>query len=412
MEGQVLRAFCALVVATACGCGLAKGGLLVAPDTGDAAAAGDGAQDDATTPDDEAASGDDGQPLDAFVERDGAADGARDGRADANPDARVDARSDATLDAPHDAPLDALSDGPADGPLDGPADGPAQPTDAPPDAPRPAIVWDGGAIADPQFGESAWVDFCATLVGCGHLPSMSACTALLAQPSSPDALIPPTDLVTAVNIASPDCMAVDEALGDGSGCLSANPDICSGNAMVTCRWGFTMTVDCGALGLVCSNGVGNAGCGFGDCSPAEEGQTFCVGPDYVARCVSGRYTPDLDCHTFGGTCTGPNGAAQCRGTGATMCTAGTSCVGDSIAACLDGLLGGVGCSQVYDPSFTCITGDAGAPVCAAGISCDPASFQDTCARAGAVSFCNAGVPALYDCIGNGWSDCAGGQCVP
>jgi hypothetical protein len=412
VERQVSRALCALVVASACGCGLAREGLLAVVDPGDAAAsADDGAVVDAIVAEDGPGSGDDGTIADALDEAEGGADVAPDARADARPDARADARPDAAADAPLDAPIDARADAPADAP--------SEAADARADAaPRP-IVWDGGAIADPKFTDAAWVNLCGALVGCGHLSSMSACAALLHQPSSPDALIPPPDMITGIENASPTCSVVDDALDDGSACASTTPDTCSDNAVVTCRWGFRMTVDCGALGMVCSSGNENAGCGFGDCSAAQEGQTFCVGPSYLARCVSGRYAPELDCHTFGGACVGPAGAAQCQGTSqgpaGGPCTGGATCAGTSLMACLDGIRGEVDCAQAYGRGFTCLPldgVDGGTPVCAAGTSCDPATFQDSCTLGAGVSFCNAGAPSVYDCLGNNWSGCAAGRCVP
>ncbi|HXN31846.1 MAG TPA: hypothetical protein VN894_08295, partial [Polyangiaceae bacterium] len=291
------------------------------------------------------------------------------------------------------APADAAAEAPADtGPL--------------------PIVWDGGAIVDPQFYDSDWITFCVALVACGEMPSVSACVALLHQPSSLDALIPTPDIVASVNNAQPNCRQVRRALGGGLACPSATADTCNGNSLVTCRLGFTMTIDCGALGMVCSNGSGNVGCGFGDCAASQEGETYCVGPNYVAICSSGRYEPALDCQTFGGTCKGPPGTAQCQGTGGTMCSAGASCVGTSIVECMAGLLGSVDCSALYDPSFTCIAGDAGPPKCAGGTSCDPTLATDTCTQMDEVTFCNVGVSDTYDCTGNGYSGCDAGKCFP
>lgn len=317
-------------------------------------------------------------PVDAFV---------------GSPDARPDAMPDATFEAAIDAPPDVAADAPVDsGPL--------------------PIVWDGGAVADPQFFDTDWVYFCFTLVACGEMPSVSACVSRLQQPSSPDALIPPFYLIRNVNAASPLCANVRTALGDGTTCPSTTADRCTGNSLSTCRLGFMMTVDCSRLGMVCSNGNGSAGCGFGDCAPSQEGKTYCVGSSYVAQCKNGRYAPLLDCQTFAAACVGPPGRAQCQGAGPICSGAAAACNGTAIVQCMNGMEGSVDCSTVYDPSFMCLLSPTGVPTCAAGRACDPATYVDTCLGANQVDYCNAGVPILYNCRASGFTRCMGGHCMP
>ena len=403
----LFRTLPAFAAANACACGLASNGLLDITD---------GASDDA----------DGGDTIDAFVDdgqaaQDGAhspVDAAIGPDSDASivpvplPDARAaESSTDGRLDGPIDAQAVPPTDGPADAPSEGPPSPPegGSPADGSTTGPSP-LVWDGGAIADPQFGDSAWLDFCASLSACGEFPSLSACLAHMPQPASPDALVPSPALIDAVNAAAPSCASVGTALGDGSACASATPDVCSGNSLVTCRWGFAMTIDCGGLGLVCSNGNGNAGCGFDDCGAAQEGATYCVGTNYVARCTSGRYVAALDCQTFGVTCSGATGAAQCRGMGRTTCSGATSCMGQTLGVCVGGAPLRADCSMLYDPNFSCVAGGGGAQ-CAADNACDPATFTDTCAGQGQVNVCNAGATTQYDCTVN-WNGCRGGHCVP
>jgi hypothetical protein len=413
-----------------CACGLDKSGLLDVDATGDdGGLGGQGVVIDATGFDVEASTDDGARPTDeqGNVQEDAEAGPAtdvevtRDVFADVVEEVGADSKAEARGDAPRDAPIVDASrdDAPADAPPDSlvdapPADGPG-PSDAPTDSAPWPIVWDGGAITDPQFYDTDWISFCVALVACGEIPSISACLALLPQPSSPNTLLPPPDTIANVNNAAPACKQVRKALGGGAACPRTTADSCSDPAsFVTCRWGFTATIDCGALGMVCSygNGSGNVGCGFGDCSPSQEGETYCVGPNYVATCTRGRYQPALDCQTFGGRCIGPAGTAQCQGTGGTACTGGGSCVGTSVVECMGGLLGSVDCTALYDPTFTCLVDDAGSPTCAGGTSCDPAVASDTCTQGTQATFCNLGATGTYDCTGNGYSGCSGGHCVP
>jgi hypothetical protein len=175
-----------------------------------------------------------------------------------------------------------------------------------------------------------------------------------------------------------------------------------------------MTIDCGSVGMVCSNGSGNPGCGFGDCSALEEGQTFCVGPNYVAQCTGGRYEPKLDCQTFGGSCVGPDRTAHCQGTGATCVASAAGCVGSRMVLCLGGLQGGIDCAAAYDQygtyGFKCLVDDGGAPTCAVDTACDPATSTDSCTSGTIVDFCNAGAPGTYNCS-SFWNFCDAGHCI-
>jgi hypothetical protein len=382
VERRALRALCALTVASVFACGLEKSGLLSAVDGGDdGPVVDDGAAADATRVDG-SASKEGGQIADARGdETEAGADVALDVQADGRVDAPADGRADARLDAPFDAPPDT-------GPL--------------------PIVWDGGAIADPVFLDGDWVSFCVALASCGEMSSVSGCVALLHQPSSSDALLPPPNTVANVINAGADCASVGSALGDGSACSVATLDSCTGDSLTTCRWGFRMTIDCSTLGMTCSSGNGNPGCGFGDCSPSQEAQTFCVGTNYVAQCASGRYAPKVDCQVLGGTCIGPDGTAQCQGAGG-ACDGGSGCVGTSLSECMAGQLGSADCKALYDQSFMCILDDGGTPICAAGTACDPTSTADTCTAA-KLNFCNAGAPTSYDCSGN-WNLCDAGRCT-
>ena len=303
-------------------------------------------------------------------------------------------------------------------PVDAPSDAVDASTVAPPDAPVDVeplpIVWDGSPIADPDLDDTNWTAFCVALVACGEMPSVSACVGLLPQPASPNALIPTTEMVNNVGIVEPDCQQVAAAVGGGRLCPSSTPDTCDGNSLVTCRWGFTMTVDCPKLGLVCSPGNGNAGCGFGDCAAPQEGKTYCVGSNYVAVCRSGRYEPAADCETFGGGCAGPPGTAGCAGTGGAPCAGGGgTCAGTTLTECVEGALGSVDCSPFYNTNFRCLVDGAGSAYCGAGQSCDPLAV-DTCSGQGKtkVNFCNAGLTDTYDCTANGYSGCDGGKCYP
>ncbi len=413
-----MRALCAAILVGACACGLAKGGLLVEAEQVDDASTGDDSGivtvdatgDDATSPWSDEAASDAPEVDEAAV--DAGRIGHADARAEARSDSAADGRSDVTADGDADGALvDALAEGQADAAADV-AEGGGDNADAADDATPEPIVWDGGTIPDPQFSDSDWIQFCAALTGCSQMPSISACVALLKQPSASDALIPPPAMITGIENASPDCTVVADALDDGSPCASATADTCQGNALVTCRWGFRLTIDCGSIDMVCSGGD-NAGCGFGACSAAQEGQTYCVGSSYVAKCVGGRYVPSVDCKTFGGTCFGPAGSASCQGmTGVTCVDGPATCMGDAIVTCMNGLAGGVDCTSAYDSTFTCLDDASGAPICAADDSCDPTTWLDTCTPAGGVSFCNAGAPSEYDCSSNAWSGCAGGKCTP
>jgi hypothetical protein len=417
---RVARTLCALAVLSACACGLEKGGLLEFGDAGDPGPGMDAAILDRTTADEpapaESGPGGGDAPDDlSFAQDAGDArlDGGGDGRGDASMDARADAPRDArppgdARDAPSDA-LDAAQGADAADGADADASDATGATDAPNSHPLP-IVWDGGPIADPQFSDSAWIMFCNHLVGCGVMSSVNGCMAQLQPPFSPDALIPPPQMVQDVNMANSNCPALAQALGGGATCSSTTADSCSGNALVTCRFGFTMTIDCTSLGMVCSNGSANAGCGFGDCSPLDEGQTYCVGTTYVAQCTSGRYQPKLDCSLFGASCIGPDGTAQCQGMGSNCAAGPEVCVGTSIVECMAGNQGAIDCAAAYDPAFSCLVDDAGTPVCAAGTACDPATTPDTCATDTLVSFCNAGVTATYNCS-SFWNACDGGHCT-
>jgi hypothetical protein len=387
-----------------CACGVDTNGLLDVVDGAE-----EGAKVDVSAAD-VATSGDAGASTDVRPVIDQASPDVAMGGPDAPSDAQAGEAGDAGADT--DARIVAPSDGQVDAPDDGQGDGSTDAPNVPPDAAPWPIVWDGGALAGPQPFDSDWILFCSTLAACGQMPSVSACMSHLPQPSSPDALIPPFSAIASVDTASPNCASVGAALGDGSACPSTTSDVCAGNSLVTCRWGFKMTVDCGRLGMVCSNGSGNAGCGFGDCSAAQEGATYCVGSDYVTQCTSGRYRPLLDCHTLGATCIGPAGTAQCRGAGAMGCSGGSSCSGTSIIECLGGATATVDCVALYDPSFTCVANNTPSPICAAGSSCDPGTYIDTCSGMNQVSYCNAGIAATYNCRANGWTRCITAHCAP
>jgi len=399
-----------ITVVFATACGLDRGGLLSDADPGsgfpEAGGSGDGGTGDATT-------GDEGGPsLDATVEGGAARDGGADGTRDAPVEARLGA--DGAVDG---SVLDA-SDAGADGPGDAPAPSDSAAEAAPDAAPLP-LRWDGGAVADPVFVLREWEDFCAALVACGELPSMSACMALQAQPSSPDALIPPPSLVNAVNAAVPDCGGVARALGDGSACSSSVADRCAGGSLVTCRWGFQMTIDCGANGMVCSDGstggggAGGATCGFGDCAPSQEGLTYCADL-WMVRCTNGRLVPALDCGTYGVPCVGPAGSGVCQGGNRPACLpTPDTCSGSSVVSCLGGRVAGLDCSNVYDPSFTCVAPASGPVFCAAGTACD-ATHVDTCtgSKGDRVDYCAGGAEGVYACRNAGYSGCHLGVCTP
>ena len=242
---------------------------------------------------------------------------------------------------------------------------------------------------------------------------MSGCSQLLGQPASPDVIVPSFTLINAIMNAGGDCTRIRQTLGDGTPCSSGVADTCSGNSLVTCRWGFRLTADCGDFGMTCSSGNGNAGCGFGDCSTSQEGKTYCVGPSQVVQCNRCRYRPFLDCQTFGASCIGPDETASCQGTAGPGCSGAPVCKGASIVECMDGYLGGANCGALYGSGFTCLSNDGGDPICAAGTACDPATNTDACMGNNQLTFCNAGAIANYDCKGTGWmGGCVAGHCAP
>ena len=275
------------------------------------------------------------------------------------------------------------------------------------------IVYNGGEIVDPKFNEAEWSSLCVALTACGLVQSMSGCAQRLGQPASPDVLVPSFTMINAIMNAGSDCMRIHEILGDGAPCSAGVADTCSGNSLVTCRWGFRLTADCGDFGMTCSSGSGNAGCGFGDCSGSQEGKTYCVGPSQLVQCNRGRYRPFLDCQTFGANCVGPDETASCQGTAGPGCSGAPVCKGPMIVECMDGYLAGANCDALYGAGFTCLSNDAGVPICASGTACDPATYGDACMGGNQISFCNAGAITSYDCTRMGWTGgCVAGRCVP
>jgi hypothetical protein len=275
------------------------------------------------------------------------------------------------------------------------------------------IIYNGGAIADPKFNEAEWTSLCVALTACGLVPSMSGCGQPLGQPASPDVVVPSFPMINAIMNAGSDCTRIRQILGDATTCSKGAADTCSGNSLVTCRWGFRLTADCGDFGMTCSSGSGNAGCGFGDCSKSQEGKTYCVGPSQLVQCNHGRYRPFLDCQTFGASCVGPDETSSCKGTAGPGCSGAPVCKGSTIVDCMDGYLAGARCDALYGAEFTCLSNDAGVPICAAGTACDPATHTDACLDNNQVTFCNAGAIASYDCKGTGWmGGCVAGRCVP
>jgi hypothetical protein len=373
-----------VAIATLCACGLDKNGLLDV-EGGIGRASGDGAEPGET----------------------GSGDGVA-GRA-------ADARDESPA-PPRDAAI-AQSDGSAEGTTKTSNDA-ATPTDAAtgdgPEGGSPLpIVYNGGAIVDPKFNEAEWTSLCVALTGCGLVPSMSGCAQLLGQPASPDVTVPSFTMINAIMNAGSDCTLIRQILGDGTTCSRGIADTCSGNSLVTCRWGFRLTADCGEFGMTCSSGGGNAGCGFGDCSRSQEGKTYCVGPSQLVECYRGRYRPFLDCQTFGARCVGPDETSSCKGTAGPGCSGAPVCEGPTIVECMDGLLAGAHCDALYGSGFTCLSNDAGVPICAAGTACDPAANTDACTGNDQVTFCNAGAIANYDCKGAGWmGGCVAGRCAP
>jgi hypothetical protein len=380
VQGDVAQTLCAVGVVTLCACGLDRNGLLDL----DGGAIGRPATNGGVV---DGSAGERGDLIDP-------------GDASTAPDDSATTQADGTAVGPD---IDALAEATAS----------ADSADTAIDSAPLLIVWDGGPIVNPQFSDADWVSFCVALSACGQMPSISACVALLHQPSSPDALVPAPNLVLSISNAGADCARIGQLLGDGSTCPTATADTCSGNSLVTCLWGFQMTMDCGPLGMVCSMGSGSAGCGFGDCAAAQEGKTYCVGSSELAQCTHGRYSPLLSCQTFGAKCVGPAQTALCQGTGGSGCNGGPSCNGTSIVECLGGLLGSADCAALYGSAFQCVPGNAGVPVCAAGTACDPASNVDTCMGKNQASFCNAGATANYDCKSSGWKGgCTAGRCTP
>jgi hypothetical protein len=256
-------------------------------------------------------------------------------------------------------------------------------------APAP-IVYDGGSIADPAFDDSDWTAFCVGVTGCFDAGTISSCMGRMPQPLDGNALIPPASMLVCVGNASSRCAVVFQCLGAGNApCDTATmPDSCSGNTFFTCFAGIPMAVDCASLGMVCTPGANNPGCGFGDCYAWQEGQTACVGPNYVAQCHQGRYVPLLDCQVLGLMCGGS--PAQCQ---------------NMASGCAD-----VDCACLYAPGLQCAVDSTGNPQCSLGSACTPAN-ADTCDSSGrSAQYCNAGAFALYDC--RDWQNgCSGGRCT-
>jgi hypothetical protein len=302
--------------------------------------------------------------------------------------ASLDAGSDATAGSGEGS---AGQDGSGGGEGGGPAiEGGDDSTPPPPQDASPApLLYDGGAIADPTFANGDWVKFCVGVTACFQAGSISRCMAALSPPGSATPVFPTPDMIACVGNQGPDCTAVAACLGAGAKCNpQTTADTCSGSSWVTCRFGVKIVVDCAGLGLVCSPGAGNAGCGFGDCYAWQQGQRLCAG-QYVVECNHGRYEPRLDCQLFGLSCGGAPG--QCQG---------------DVSSCTN-----LDCAQLYqNGGFQCSVGGAG-PYCSLGNQC-VGTQMDTCDPAGhQAQFCNAGVPAQYDCHGAKWAnDCQNGRC--
>jgi hypothetical protein len=316
----------------------------------------------------------------------------------------------ASGDAADDAPESALDDERA-------TDGDAAP-DAPEweDAGPLPIVWDGGPIGDPTFSESDWTQFCVTLAACEPTISISRCMAHLPQPGLADPVFAPQALPCVAN-QSPDCGQVMACLNDGKKCDPSTPAACVAGAFVSCAYGFKVTTPCRTLGMVCSAGAGNPGCGFGDCAPSQSGRTYCAG-QYLVVCHAGRFEPRFDCQSLGASCGGPAGSAGCVGTSGLACSPSPAWCppdGGAMQLCLSGHPDGVDCAQLYQSAaFECVTGvppDGGAG-CARGAACD-GTYPDSCDSGGLLAiFCSAGGVAQFDCTSQHWKSCKAGRCAP
>jgi hypothetical protein len=299
--------------------------------------------------------------------------------------------SDAPSDAPSEAPSDAAKDDAIDdatGQVPDVDSSPPPPTDA---APAP-LLYDGSYVAGPAFADSYWVGFCVGVTGCFNVGTISACLGHMPQPLDSNALIPPQSMLACVDNAGKDCGSVYICLGGGSAPCDSNtrPDSCSGNVFNTCLAGVPIAVDCGRLGLVCSEGAGNAGCGFGDCYAWQEGQTVCAGSNYLVECHNGRYRPLLDCQVLGLTCGGS--PAQCQN--------------------LSFGCAGVQCQQLFGSgSFQCSVDANGMPRCTLDTACTAAQ-ADTCDSTGVYTqFCNDGMSFSYNCQAAHWRGCNNGLCA-
>ncbi|MDP9036313.1 MAG: hypothetical protein M3O50_16045 [Myxococcota bacterium] len=326
------------------------------------------------------------------------------GAADVSAAAPVDSSVDSTGDvAPASPDAPGVPDGSGGGPF---SDAPMQP---------PSFVWDGGMIPDRVLADSVWTSFCVALGACGQFPNVSGCLAHIPQPAGADVLFPSATLLQCVANAGTSCGAIAQCLNDGSKCKpNKNPDTCSGSILATCRWGFKLTTDCADVGMICTNGRSNVGCGFGDCAPWQEGATYCAGP-LVVTCRHGRYAPTLDCRAFGSACGGNAGTADCQPSGppCTGAASGPSCQGSNISACLGGQVGSASCAALYGAGFSCFMDPtSNSPGCALDSACDPATYQDSC-NGPTLDYCNAGAVSSYDCAANQWgAGCAHGGCSP
>jgi hypothetical protein len=365
-------------------CGLDPGGLLADSDGGVAvaeASVADVVADRFVDPRD-GTSGDDGPVHDGTtIETDAPTHDGAGGRDAPMQDGA--SASEAATDGGNDDPIDEVASD-----ANGDVDSAPPPVDA---APAP-LSYDGATIADPDFAGNNWLGFCIGVASCYQGATVSACIGNQPQPFDPKTPIPQS-MLTCVQYAGSDCAAVFSCVQGGStACNSTTrPDSCKGNVFNTCLAGAPLAIDCGPLGMVCSEGAGNPGCGFGDCYAWQEGQTVCAA-QYVVECHNGRYQPHLDCQMLGLTCGGS--PAQCQNL-----TPGCA---------------GVNCTNIFGSSVTyqCMLDGNGVPECVLGTECTP-SHTDTCDSSGMfVKYCDDGTTSyLYNCPSAHWAGCNNGLCV-
>jgi hypothetical protein len=197
-------------------------------------------------------------------------------------------------------------------------------------------------------------------------------------------------------------------------CDTTTQDTCSGNTLVNCSMKGTSrevtAYDCAAAGLVCGVSADGPNCGIASCDPASTPPS-CKG-DLLASCeTQGNVLVSRDCRREGQACRA-NSAGVFDCVGDTPCDPLTfqfRCDGATEVDCWDGTESRFDCSRV---GMTCnlkVTDIADGST--RSMSCTPIEQQcsvgvsESC-QDGVITYCNAGLPATFDCRSVGLSGCA------